>query len=170
MRRGLQLCARPLPWSDGTSTGCSGFNHLLSTRNEARAKGISIVPSRGSGIRCPLNHARTHPSIRTPIFSPQIRWLHLYGQEHMLCRRFADLRRHAGRTPTRSRSGLHLRDGLQPLNCLSQTQSDSLPGITPTSKMYDPGWVPQRVYLKTEGTFKSLGVDCLLYTSPSPRD
>eukprot|EP01042_Synura_sphagnicola_P001462 gene1462-biopygen1564 len=25
--------------------------------------------------------------------------------------------------------------------------------------VYDPGWVPQRVYLKTEGTFKSLGVE-----------
>ena len=133
MRRGLQLCARPLPWSDGTSTGCSGFNHLLSTRNEARAKGISIVPSRGSGIRCPLNHARTHPSIRTPIPSPPTRWLHLYRQGHLLRRRFAVFRRHAGRTPTNSRFGLYLRDGVQSLNCLSQTQSVPLPGFTPTS-------------------------------------
>ena len=25
--------------------------------------------------------------------------------------------------------------------------------------VYDPGWVPQRIYLKTEGTLKSLGVE-----------
>jgi len=35
-----------------------------------------------------------------------------------------------------------------------------LPPLEPLHILvYDPGWVPQRVYLKTEGTFKSLGVE-----------
>jgi len=76
------------------------------------------------------NHARTHPSTRTPIPPPPNRWLHLFRQGHLLRRRFAVFRRHAGRTPTNSRSGLHLRDGFQSLNYLSQTPSVPFPAFT----------------------------------------
>ena len=84
------------------------------------------------------NHARTHPSTRTPIPPPPNRWLHLFRQGHLLRRRFAVLRRHAGRTPTNSRYGLHLCDGFKYIHCLSQTQSVPLPGLLqpPLEPMY----------------------------------
>ena len=53
------------------------------------------------------------------------------------------------------------------LACECRELQAPLPGFTPTSPgadvhnilIYDPGWIPQRVFLKTESTFKSLGVE-----------
>jgi len=85
--------------------------------------------------------------------------------EHLLCRLSPVLWIRPRGSPTHSGPLFPLRHGFQPSIASYKLRAYYFRGMTlpPTDPQYilvhAPGWIPQPVYLKSEGTFKSLGVE-----------